>query len=156
MVVPGELDHDTVASCLGEEAGADLAVSEVIRLTAADDQPQVGDDGSRRPPQHTQARLRLPNVVEERGSDQVDPVGQPLGNRRCALQPVTLIGGGLGPEQIRLRVRAKPPRDEITLPRRQRPGEDDVEEAGGQMDQALVAQRSLDLQSTQRIDAGRA
>ena len=127
-----ECHYELFCAARAKQVRSNRAVAEIGALPSCRRQTHQAGQSGDRPADRAERRLGLAGVMEQPGTNQLGVFGSLEGEFLCRLVAVTLVRYLLGPEDRRLR-RAQPPCYLSLLVRRQRLGEDDLEEPLGEM-----------------------
>jgi len=120
----------------GEFGSAEWSMIEIPGQPARRRESQQGERGCDHPPAHPEIAVPLPDVVEEGGPDQVQPLRLPIDDHFGTCQGVPLIYRLLPPEGGSLTV-PEPTRDPLLLGGVEGPGPERLEQTPGEMEEAF-------------------
>ncbi len=152
-MVAGVGHDDLLGPDLLEFGGSDGPVVEIGAHTGRHRQPGDVQRRGHAAPDRAEAGMALAGVVEERGANQVRPPRRPGCDVPGGVEAVSLIGGGLAPEEVPFGV-AQECRGLGLLTGAERPRPHHVDEATQEVEKSARARhcrpsQRLDLQSTQ-------
>lgn len=104
VVLASEGDDERLGARRLQLIGSDGPVIQIGAQPPAQGEMHQLETGRKRPAQHPQICMALAHVVEQGGSGQVGASRSLARNKTCTVEGVPLIGRGLAPEQVCVRV----------------------------------------------------